>query len=148
MTRRTVTVLAILALSLTGSLAATAGPAGAASKDKTPSEADCKAISDIKVSDSSSAKGYDRSQLTELGAAYSEAASRISDPKLKAGMAALGKIYTSAGRSKTQVGALVSLGKAGKAYGKALKVTLGATMACAFSGVTDLTLPDVSSSDN
>jgi hypothetical protein len=45
-----------------------------------------------------------------------------------------------AGKSKTQMGALLSLGKAGKSFGKALKVVLGASMGCLFS---DITLPDL-----
>lgn len=141
MARRPLTVLAILALGLTGSLTAIAGPAGAASSEKTYSDADCEVIQGIEVADSGSAKGYDRAQLTSIGNAYVDAAGDISDAKLKAGMVALGKLYISAGKSKTQVGALVSLGKAGKTYGKALKVVLGATMSCAFSGFSDLTLP-------
>lgn len=142
MARRPLTVLAILALSLTGSLVAFAGPAGAAPKEKTYSESDCRAISDLEVADSGNAKGYDRGQLTSLGNAYAAAAGNIDDAKLKAGMATLGKLYVSAGKAKTQVGALVALGKGGKAYGKALKVVLGATMTCAFSGLTDITLPE------
>ena len=41
MARRPLTVLAILALGLTGTLTAIAGPAGAASSEKTYSDADC-----------------------------------------------------------------------------------------------------------
>lgn len=147
MARRTLTAVAILAVSLTGAFAAFTGPAGAASDptsglmDKTYSDADCKAIGTIGSDASGDAKGYDRAQLTSIGNAYVAASGKISDAKLKAGMASLGKIYIAAGKSKTQMGALVALGKAGKAYGKALKVVLGATMSCAFSGFSDLTLP-------
>lgn len=154
MGRRTVSTLAVLALSLTGALAAFAAPAGAASNptsgltDKNYSAADCKVIGSIGTDASGNAKGYDKAQLTSIGNAYVDAASKIDDAKLAAGMAALGKIYVTAGKSKTNVGALVSLGKAGKAYGKALKVVLGATMSCAFSGLSDITLPDVTGSDN
>ena len=153
MARRTLTVLVALAL-CAGSLAVVAGPAAAKSDptsgltDKTYSDADCKVIGDIGSDTSGDAKGYDRAQLTSIGNSYISAAGKISDAKLKAGMAALGKIYVTAGKSKSQMGALVALGKAGKAYGKALKVVLGATMSCAFSGFSDLTLPDTSSSDN
>ena len=152
MARRSLTVLAVLAL-CAGSLAALAGPAAAKSDptagfDKTYSDADCKVIEGIGTDTSSDKSGYDRAQLTSIGNAYISASGKIGDAKLKAGMAALGKIYVAAGKSKSGLGALVTLGKAGKAYGKALKVVLGATMSCAFSGFSDLTLPDTSSSDN
>ncbi len=143
MARRTLTAVAILAVSLTGSLAAFVAPAGAAApSEKTYSAADCAVITQVNTDTpvSGDTSGYDRAQLTAIGNAYADAADQISDKKLAAGMKTLGKLYVTAGKSKTQMGALLSLGKAGKSFGKALKVVLGASMGCLLS---DITLPDL-----
>ena len=127
MARRTLSAVAILAVGLTGSLAAFVAPAGAAAPaEKTYSAADCAVVTQVNDSTPVSAdnSGYDRAQLTAIGKAYESAADEVSDKKLAAGMATLGKLYVTAGKS----------------FGKALKVVLGASMGCLLS---DITLPDL-----
>jgi hypothetical protein len=153
MVRRTLSSVLVAAFVLVGFAAVVAAPAGAAKKppkttattlltDKQYSQSDCEAILAVgdKVQSASGTK-FNPQQLADLAKGYEQTAGTVRDQDLKTNLLAIAKIYAAAAKSKSQVGALIALGKSGKAYGKALQVVVGATMSCAFSGITDLTLP-------
>jgi hypothetical protein len=116
-------------------------PGGASIADKskkTWSAADCATLQGITV-DPSKGAGSFGAAAKATSKAYNEAADEIQEKELKKALKALASFYVDLGDAKSAAAAAVLTAKGGKAYGKALKVFLKASVYC----VTQITIPTV-----
>jgi hypothetical protein len=115
------------------------GGASVASKSKkTWSAADCATLQGITV-DPSKGAGSFGTAAKATSKAYNEAADEIEEKQLKKALKSLASFYVDLGSAKNAASAAVLTAKGGKAYGKALKVFLKASVYC----VTQITIPTV-----
>jgi hypothetical protein len=114
------------------------GASVASKKKKTWSAADCAALQGITV-DPSKGAGSFGTAAKATSKAYNEAANDIQEKQLKAALKTLASFYVDLGDAKNAAAAAVLTAKGGKAYGKALKVYLKASVYC----VTQITIPTV-----
>jgi hypothetical protein len=110
----------------------------ATKKKKTWSASDCATLQGITV-DPSKGAGSFGAAAKATSKAYNEAANKIEEKQLKAALKKLASFYVDLGDTKTAAAAAVLTAKGGKAYGKALKVFLKASIYC----VTQTTIPPV-----
>jgi hypothetical protein len=144
-TNRAVFVRAALAALVVAALLAGVWllPGGASvgsKKKKTWSAADCATLQGISV-DPSKGAGSFGTAAKATSKAYNEAANKIQEKQLKAALKTLASFYVDLGDAKTAAAAAVLTAKGGKAYGKALKVYLKASVYC----ITQITIPTVTS---
>jgi hypothetical protein len=114
------------------------GGASTATKKKTWSAADCATLQGITV-DPSKGAGSFGTAAKATSKAYNEAANEIQEKQLKRALKTLASFYVDLGDAKNAASAAVLTAKGGKAYGKALKVFLKASVYC----VTQITIPAV-----
>ena len=114
------------------------GASTATKKKKTWSASDCATLQGITV-DPSKGAGSFGAAAKATSKAYNEAANKIEEKQLKAALKKLASFYVDLGDTKTAAAAAVLTAKGGKAYGKALKVYVKASVYC----VTQITIPKV-----
>ena len=141
-TNRAVIVRTALASLLVGALVAgfwlvPGGASTAAKKTKTYSASDCAAIQNIKTPSSSNSSFG--SQAKAEAQAFSAAARKVQDKALKKSLQGLSSFYDSLSKAGNVGAAGLTAAKNAKAYGKALKGFVKATIACA----TQITIPPV-----
>ena len=113
------------------------GASTAAKKTKTYSASDCAAIQNIKnPSSSNSSFG---SQAKGEAQAFSAAAKKVQDKSLKKSLQGLSSFYNSLSKANNVGSAGLAAAKHAKAYGKALKGFVKATIAC----VSQVTIPPI-----
>jgi len=100
------------------------------------SSADCSAIQNIKNPSDSKSFG---SQAKGEAQAFSSAAKKVKDKQLKKSLQGLSSFYSSLGRADNVGEAAAVAVKKAKAYGKALKGYVKASIACA----TQITIPPI-----
>ena len=122
---------------LAGVWLAPGGASTAAKKKKTYSAADCAAIQNIKTP-SGSEKTFG-SQAKAEADAFSNASKKVDDKSLKKSLQGLSAFYTKLGDANNVAAAAVIAVKDAKAYGKALKGYVKASIYC----VTQITFPAV-----
>jgi hypothetical protein len=138
---RAVLVRSAVAVLIMGTLVAglwlMPGGASTAAK-KTYTEGDCEVVQNITV-DSSKGSGYFGKQAQAAADAFKDASKEVKDKALKKALKNLGSFYVDLGKADNIADAAVLTAKGGKAYAKALKEYLKATVYC----VSQITIPKV-----
>jgi len=128
----------VVAALLAGVWLLPSGASVASKKKKTWSAADCATLQGITV-DPSKGAGSFGAAAKATSKAYNEAADEIQEKQLRAALKSLASFYVDLGDTKSAAAAAVLTAKGGKAYGKALKVYVKASVYC----VTQITIPKV-----
>jgi hypothetical protein len=113
------------------------GASTAAKKTKTYSASDCAAIQNIK-NPTGSDKSFG-SQAKAEATAFSDASKKVKDKELKKSLKGLSSFYARLSKADNVGAAALAAAKDAKAYGKALKGYVKASLAC----VTQITFPAV-----
>jgi hypothetical protein len=140
--KRAVVIRTVLATLIVGALVGglwlmPGGASTAAKKTKTYSASDCAAIQNIK-NPSSSNKSFG-AQAKGEAQAFSAAAKKVEDKSLEKSLQGLSSFYNSLGKADNVASAGLAAAKHAKAYGKALKGFVKATIAC----VSQVTIPPI-----
>jgi hypothetical protein len=114
------------------------GGASTATKKTTWSAEDCAALQGISVDNTKGAGSFGKA-AEATSQAYNAAANEIKEKKLKRALKSLASFYVDLGDANTAAEAAVLTAKGGKAYSKALKVFLKASVYC----VSQITFPTV-----
>ena len=130
----------LVAVLLAGVWLLPGGASVADKKKKTWSAQDCETLQGITV-DPSKGAGSFGAAAKATSKAYNEAANDIEEKQLRAALKSLASFYVDLGDAKNAASAAVLTAKGGKAYGKALKVFLKASIYC----VSQITIPPVTS---
>jgi hypothetical protein len=114
------------------------GASTASKKKKTWSAEDCAVLQNISVDNSKGAGSFGKA-AEATSQAYNAAANKIKEKQLKGALKTLASFYVDLGDADTAAEAAVLTAKGGKAYAKALKVFLKASVYC----VSQITIPQV-----
>ena len=131
------TAAAVMVSALVAGLWLMPGGASTAAK-KTYPAGDCEVVQNITV-DSSKGSGYFGKQAQAAADAFKAASKKVKDKALKKSLKNLGSFYVDLGKVDNVAEAAVLTAKGGKAYGKALKEYVKASVYC----VSQITIPRV-----
>ena len=136
---RIVVTAAVIGALLAGVWLQPSGASVETKKTKTTwSAEDCAALQGISVDPKAGAGSFGKGAKATADA-YNAAANKIKERKLKAALKALASFYVDLGGVGNAAEAAVLTAKGGKAYGRALKVFLNASVYC----VSQITIPRV-----